>query len=517
MPSPATIGACGLASLRHVPTLCCVTRNTSDPPERLRWCGANGGVRDVHIPSGRAIQGLAVGETRAAIPPHFSVLWAVAVVGGILYGSLLPFQFDWSVFQVGPGLLIDQLSWAPTTIEDIGTNIVVYLPLGLAVIWCGLARRANPVARIVIASCLGALLSVAAETLQTGLHARVASLTDVLLNVLGTMLGALFAVMFGATFLTAPQRLREALASRPFATTAWLLTIGLMLYGLAPLNFVTNTAELHESFRHARWSLTTPRPIDLADPPFRALVHEISGAAWFALLAFVMTFRHREARRSPVSASVSAIMHGVTLAMLVELLQLFSRVHTFDIASFVLRSSMVLFGAWCAILAWRFTALTSREERLGEQIRLAVLAVLAAFQIVIILLFTLRPAMLSLNTEALGPIGWIPFEALWHRPFSVAVAEALQAVAAFGALSLTLGMALRYARFGSPWALAGLVVVGVAGCVELIGYFTAGHTGDATGPVLALVAVIVSRIAYASLFPSALPVPADRPASPSLL
>ncbi len=468
----------------------------------------------MRIPSGHGFQDYSAGEAQAATPAPLSILWAMAAAGAILYGSLIPFQFDWSVLLSGHGLLLNQLSWVSTTTEDVITNIVVYLPLGLALIWCGLARRANPIVRIAIATCVGTLLSVVAETLQVGLSARVTSLTDVVLNIFGTTLGAMFAVIFSATVLTSPQRLRDALASRPFATTAWVLTIGLMIYGLAPLNFVTNTAELHESFRQARWSLVTPRSIDLADPPFRALAHEISGAAWFGLLAFVMSLGHRERQRSALSATISAIMHGMTVAILIELLQLFSRVHTFDIASLVLRSSMAVFGAWCAIVAWKLTTLTDLDQRVRDRIRFGALAVLATFEVVVILLFTLRPTLLSLNLGALEPVAWIPFESLWHRPFSIAVAEALQTVATFGALSLTLGIALRYVGFNSPWALAGSVVVVFAGVVELIGCFTLSHSGDATGPVLAVVAVILTKAAYESLFPQALPALAGRPSTP---
>ena len=118
-----------------------------------------------------------------------SVLWAVGVVLAVLYGSLLPFSFDLARLTPGTGFGLLRIGLYPISREDLLTNIVVYLPLGLTV---ALAVRSSCSVwtQVAIATAVGGAVSVLAESLQSATAMRVACWSDVAFNTSGALLGA---------------------------------------------------------------------------------------------------------------------------------------------------------------------------------------------------------------------------------------------------------------------------------------------------------------------------------------
>lgn len=117
----------------------------------------------------------------------------------VIYASLHPF----SGWRDSGAPITDFLfaAWARYwTGFDIFTNILAYLPLGF--IWVPtLLPRQGPWLAVLLASVLGACLSLSLETLQNFLPSRTPSNIDLGCNSLGSLLGALAGARWGALLL----------------------------------------------------------------------------------------------------------------------------------------------------------------------------------------------------------------------------------------------------------------------------------------------------------------------------
>jgi VanZ family protein len=119
--------------------------------------------------------------------------WLTLVVGlVIVYGSLYPFDFmappKGSVIA-----LLTQLDWARTTRADVLANLLLYVPLG-ALLSFALPTQWSAARTAFLAATAGALLAALLETLQLLEPSRVASLTDLVLNGIGTFAGAVLSL-----------------------------------------------------------------------------------------------------------------------------------------------------------------------------------------------------------------------------------------------------------------------------------------------------------------------------------
>jgi glycopeptide antibiotics resistance protein len=108
----------------------------------------------------------------------------------ILYGSLFPFDFR---AAGGPLVAIDHLllhAWTPESLSfaNVVSNVLLYVPLGFA-LTCATVSRVGRGRALVLATALGALLSVSVELAQHFLPSRVTDLPDVITNTTGTVLG----------------------------------------------------------------------------------------------------------------------------------------------------------------------------------------------------------------------------------------------------------------------------------------------------------------------------------------
>jgi len=152
-----------------------------------------------------------------------------AVVVLILYGSLFPFEFD-TATRVPLLELATSLTFERSSRGDIIANLLLYVPLGLCMA-IALPRRWPAVVNLALAAAAGALLSLGVELLQTMEAARVASLTDVLLNTAGAAIGGVVALGYVAvgTHLTIPGLVESRPAPVPLGFVLLWLS-----YRLAP-------------------------------------------------------------------------------------------------------------------------------------------------------------------------------------------------------------------------------------------------------------------------------------------
>lgn len=124
---------------------------------------------------------------------HKTSAWPLALVyvGLVVYASLYPFT-DWRSQGILPWAFLAAPWPKYWTGFDVATNVLGYVPLGfllaLSALRTGRARYA-----VALATLAASVLSLAMESLQSYLPARVPSNIDLGLNALGAWLGALIA------------------------------------------------------------------------------------------------------------------------------------------------------------------------------------------------------------------------------------------------------------------------------------------------------------------------------------
>lgn len=88
----------------------------------------------------------------------------------------------------------------PHVLISLAGNVVVFVPLGATL---ALALGDKPAGRrLLLATLIGAALSLAIELAQTAIPSRVTALDDLLLNATGTASGALVVCWIQSTFAT---------------------------------------------------------------------------------------------------------------------------------------------------------------------------------------------------------------------------------------------------------------------------------------------------------------------------
>ena len=151
------------------------------------------------------------------------LLLSVAVLL-ILYVSLYPFRFA----PDGPSMLaaLDLLTWARASRGDMLNNVLLYAPLGFCLALIVEPRLGRPVA-LATSVIVGAALSLSMELLQASIAPRVPSLTDLTLNAVGALAGALA----GSTWHAAGSRLAPegAPVNRARAVAALVVVLWLVM------------------------------------------------------------------------------------------------------------------------------------------------------------------------------------------------------------------------------------------------------------------------------------------------
>ncbi len=121
---------------------------------------------------------------------------AALVVGAVLFGTLTPMPYHTLIPAVPLAEGYQFIRFEPTTFKDVIGNVLLYVPVG-AVFWCVarfvLQRRT---AAIPLAVFAAGFLSTGIEWAQVFIPGRFPSATDICMNCVGSLLGALAAVVF---------------------------------------------------------------------------------------------------------------------------------------------------------------------------------------------------------------------------------------------------------------------------------------------------------------------------------
>jgi VanZ family protein len=444
-------------------------------------------------------------RARLAAPPTLSLAWIALVGSLILYGSLLPLAVDLSVYTPRNGYGLFTLTWHRASLEDIITNLLVYLPLGVTI---ALARPQAAWRRtLCLAAVIGFAWSTLAESLQAGIALRCSSWLDVLLNTAGCFVGAALAFPLYHLAHRAIDLLHRRLREAPVTTASSVLAAGLLLASLSPFTFVHSTAQLHDAFRRAEGTLHLAWLTGGLEP----LLITLNRVGWFALLGYLLTLSERPreiARRMP---ALQAWMAGCSLAILIEVMQLFTLAHVFSMTSLCLHGLGVSIGVWAgsAVRALR------RAPELRRRIRrlpTGLLAVIGGMQ-VLVLAATLADGWAA-SSEAIGGglgnvwtlhLGRLPFEGMWRGAMATAAADLFAHAAQFGLLAGVALIILRRVQLPDRPAqtLTVLIIASVALLIALADALINAGAFDVTQPIIATAAAWLTTLVWRRLIPPA--------------
>lgn len=436
---------------------------------------------------------------------RLSVAWPLGLIALVLYGSLIPFGFDWSIFRTSSAWGLLRIHWHPATLEDAITNMLLYIPIGFALVASNRRLNTSSVFPVFQAIVAGFFVSLVAETLQTGLAVRVASWTDVVLNMLGVVVGATPARFLYRLGVRLSARVRFHLAERSFATLAFLLTVGLFAYGLAPFDFITSTEELHAAFRRAGWNPTAQSASFFSIGTDGGVLDQLPGALWFAALGYLLVLAGRQAGHDMRAAAIFSLKHGCVSAGLLEVTQLFTLSHQFEPVAMSFRCLAVALGAYGASVIVDGLSREAWVRRPWLAVPTTLVAGLAVVQVLLLFLLSAAPDLFALHPADLSRVHWIPFETLRNRPTVMALLEVVGSAATFGALALTLIVLLRRVKIGGMWAVTAVTMLGIALLSEILQTCTVSRTADMTGPVLAMFTMAGLYTLRTQLWPTASP------------
>ena len=141
-------------------------------------------------------------------------------VGLVVYGALMPFGADATGRLASVDDLYRRLAWHPVVGVDVFANVLVYIPVGVA-LCLFIRRRPTCRAREILLATLGALaLSATLESLQPYRVGRAGDVNDILANGVGALLGALLAPWFQARMRWVHYVFLRAMRSNHSATVA---------------------------------------------------------------------------------------------------------------------------------------------------------------------------------------------------------------------------------------------------------------------------------------------------------
>lgn len=432
--------------------------------------------------------GLRPGEHPARLP---WTIPTIALVVFLVYASWLPFEFDWARLvraDVGHALAMGARI---VTAEDVVTNFVGYIPLGLMLFFVAGCALSSRFARVLSAGLVGALLSLVIETVQIAIPARIASWLDVVLNGGGALTGACVAAMSLVLLKPLVARLRKAWRTRPLVTLAAGVGLGIFVYELAPFTFVTDTAALHSSLLRARWLTLLPGVQEGVSQSLASICHQMTGAAWFTVYGYVLALAARRRGFEHPFALAGAVKHAFILAFLIEIVHLFMPMHGSDLMVIMLRTLGAGLGAWTALWLVDGTQHFDWRNLLERVCPTIVLAGAVLFQLVVLAVAQLPRLTADRVFNHPFPGLVIPFEAVWRSSMASTSAAIFSTFMAYVVLAATLGALLIRLELRRSWAVTGACVMILAGSISLIHAWTTASAWDLSDPVLALVSVIL--------------------------
>jgi len=260
--------------------------------------------------------------------PHLAAPLILAIVVGlILYVSLYPFRLLPDRPELAEAL--GMLTWARASRADMFNNVLLYIPLGFALALV-LERGLGRVGAVVVATTLGAALSLTLELLQASIAPRVPSLTDLSLNAVGAATGAIAGSAWNA--LRGRIEPSGATAGRSVAVAAWVAGLW-VLTRLWPLLPDPSLRQLKQAVRPLWSPVLAPAEVVaylvgwlvLAQAVFHVARRQRSVDALLVVIVVVLIGRTLTAGNALVPAEIAALALAMPALVLMSRLSERSR------------------------------------------------------------------------------------------------------------------------------------------------------------------------------------------------
>ena len=152
--------------------------------------------------------------------PTGKILTALSTLAVVLviYGSWLPFEFDSSVLSLSAAAVLEHIAWVPSDLQDLATNILIFISIGLFVRLRIVFTGRHRVAGVILPFAIAGITSLLAEAGQTLIPQRCASYTDMVMHGIGTLIGVALASPLLFFVRRASSRLKISLAIQPQRT-----------------------------------------------------------------------------------------------------------------------------------------------------------------------------------------------------------------------------------------------------------------------------------------------------------
>lgn len=173
--------------------------------------------------------------------------------------------------------------------EDLAVNVLGYVPLGFVLV-PALPRRLSVLAAILLATLLGALLSLSIETAQNFLPSRISSNVDLGCNALGALIGAVAGGLYGRRLFDRGGSMLSWRAANIVPGRAG--DLGLVLVALWLLAQFMPDASLFAA-GDLRRLLGLPTPMSFQPRPFIALEAAIVACGLLAIGLFARCMMQR--------------------------------------------------------------------------------------------------------------------------------------------------------------------------------------------------------------------------------
>jgi VanZ family protein len=378
---------------------------------------------------------------------------------------------------------VDTWHWIPpshpisyNSYNDVFTNVLVYVPVGIALAL--LLRRRGGVRsfELVLAAFLAIALSYVTELLQQLMPARCSDWNDLVVNSSAALFGCFIAPRAQNAIRRGHELTLRSWRTRPWLVLAWLATGFTFLLMTIPWDLARPSIE-------TQWD----RDFDLLD--FRRF-------ATFVLLGFLITMATIE-RLGPRALAVGeAVKRVFVCAVLFEACQIVLKSH----ACGLLDISTALFGGMvgCGAARW-LTGLGLVKGGIPSATRRTlaslVLLGLVVFALVAGVSRGSAPGFTSYGPNAL----WLPFRFQFLTPFDEVVTGAMEALLLYSSLTVL----CLYVTQGRGGLVALLLLVGLVGLVETAQMNFLHQPADVTPLLLAVAAWAITIRCWRAFTPRA--------------
>jgi glycopeptide antibiotics resistance protein len=384
-------------------------------------------------------------------------LLGVCLLAVICYGSLMPFElrsgWEWTW----------QLTLHKPSPTDFVANLMLYLPVGIFLRLFYRRRGTRAPSEITLSLLTILAVSYGTELCQIAIVDRVASLTDVVSNVAGAVMGILLAPAAQRGMRNLHGWLYTTMRVRPFTAAAAAVTLIVITFALMPFDPMPTRAHL-QSRLAAVMTAQSLLPFgagwggDLEVRPDEA-IGKVMAVAAYGVLAFLLVFAERERGRRPMRCAWYALTRAAALAAVVEGVQLFTISHAFDPAD--------LTGAWFCAVGGTLIASGWVVMKVGLTLprRVIVLRLLTLSALTVLILWAIVPS-LSVERPGASPLQiGLPMLSHFHMGWNALMGHYVVAFLRYAAIA---GVVVAWRRSSGRVPHDGMILAAAIGAVLMM-------------------------------------------------